>query len=350
MSDPAPGGAAPATCVVVTGGAGLVGANLAHRILADDPDARAVLIEPSPPPSVVTEFLAPFADRVFHRVADVRDSAALDRLDPPTAATHLVHAAALCHVPGWERADPRPFLTVNIGGTANVLEWARHQPRLRRVLHISSGGVYGDPTPQHLGEPQGEDGPFNPPETYAMSKLAGEQVATRYGELYGIDVRVVRLSAVFGPLERVTVGRTLMSLPYAVARALGRNEPLRLSARSLDAVGDWLSATDVAVAARRVLFDQSLPDRVLNIAAGELTSVRTLLAAVAASAPQFRHEVVDTGADPDLDMDPALRRARWNAYSIERVRRSTGWSPRPLVDQLDAYLRWADADPSRRCP
>lgn len=338
------------TCVVVTGGAGLVGANLVRHVLASDPAARAVIIEPRPPTTLITDFLAPFPDRVRHEVADIRDTAALDRIDLRESVTHVVHAAALCHVPAWEQADPRPFLAVNVDGTANVLEWARHLPRLQRVVHVSSGGVYGDPTPLHTETPQGEDGPFNPPETYAISKLAGEQVALRYGELFGFDVRVVRLSAVFGHLERPTIGRSLMSLPYAVARALGQGGWLRLSRRTLDAGGDWCSAADVAVAVRRLLLDPRLDHHVFNIAAGEFTAVRTLLAAATEAAPDFGYEVVDGLSEADVDMDPTLRRARWNAYSINRVHRQTGWLPRPLVDQLDEYLRWALEAPADRCP
>jgi hypothetical protein len=64
-----------------------------------------------------------------------------------------------------------------------------------------------------------------------------------------------------------------------------------------------------------------------------------------------RAEIAVTGAaDADADMDPSLRRARWNAYAIERVCAATGWSPRPLADQLGEYLRWALDDPVRRCP
>ncbi len=339
-----------APVVVVTGGAGLVGGNIVRHLLAQYEDARVVVVEAATPAPVFTQFVAPYRDRVSYTIADVGDPAALDLVDPDGTATHLVHAAALCHVPAWEREDPRPFLRVNVDGTANVLDWARRRPLLQRVLHVSSGGVYGDPTPQHPATPQDEDGPFNPPETYAISKLAGEQVARRYGELYGLDVRVIRLSAVFGPLERATIGRSLMSFPYAAARGLGREETLTVSRRSLDAGGDWLSAEDVADAARRVLVQKSLSHRTFNIAAGKFTTVPTVLAALAEAAPGFGYQVVTDPTAAAVDMDPSLRLARWNAYSIERIQADTGWQPRPLVEQVDSYLRWALADPGRRCP
>ena len=140
-----------------------------------------------------------------------------------------------------------------------------------------------------------------------------------------------------------------MSLPYLLARALARDRPLRLTERTLDATGDWLSAVDVAAASRALLFRGAaraprLQHRVRAAHAGHR-------AARGGADRMPRGEIAVTGAaDADVDMDPSLRRARWNAYAIERVRAATGWSPRPLGDQLGEYLRWALADPSGAVP
>ncbi|CAN5188611.1 hypothetical protein BH20ACT5_BH20ACT5_14590 [soil metagenome] len=88
----------PPPLVVVTGGSGLVGGNIVRGILASDPHARVVVVEPNPPTGLFTEYLQPHQDRVTHAVADVRDVLALDTVDPEGAATHLVHAAALCRL------------------------------------------------------------------------------------------------------------------------------------------------------------------------------------------------------------------------------------------------------------
>jgi hypothetical protein len=105
----------------------------------------------------------------------------------------------------------------------------------------------------------------------------------------------------------------------------------------------------VAAASRELLFQERLEHHAFNIGFGRRTPVTDLLEAARAVMP--RAEIAVTGAaDADVDMDPSLRRARWNAYAIERVRAATGWSPRPLADQLGEYLRWALDDPVRRCP
>ncbi len=344
--------------VVITGGAGLVGSNVARACLAADPECTVHVLDLAPPHPMVTEYVtagdADASARLRYAALDLTQPGALEAAVPDSGAvTHVVHAAAFCHVPEWERSQPERFFAVNVDGTRRVLEWARELPALKRLVHVSSGGVYGDPTAWSTPEPQDEDGPFNPPEIYAISKLAGEQLARRWGELFDLDVRVVRLSAVFGPMERVTAGRSLMSLPYAIARALGRDTPLVISARTLQAGGDWLSGVDAAGAVVGLL-EGRLTHRAYNIAFGHFTPAQELLDVARELAPKLRCTVVDDAAavtpEVGIDMDPDNRLARWNAYAIARVQQDTGWAPRPLGQQLAEYLTWAGEDPLRRAP
>lgn len=328
-----------------------MGSNVVRGILEAGETTRVLALDLEPEWARLSEYLEPHADRVDAGVLDVTRPGDLAAVDPNGEVTHVVHAAAVAHVPEWERSDPKRFLKVNVTGAAHVLDWARSRPGLRRFVHVSSGGVYGDPTPQHPSGPQPEEGPFNPPEVYAISKLAGEQVARRYGQLYGLDVVVVRLSAVFGAMERPTTGRTLMSMPYLMARALGRGESLSLTPRTLDAAGDWLSAVDVGRAVCDLMFNLSGANgRSFNIAFGRLVGVRELIDSARQAAPDLELATGGDAATASIDMDPALRRARWNAYSIDRLTEATGWSPRPLATQLGEYFRWALEAPASRCP
>jgi nucleoside-diphosphate-sugar epimerase len=260
-----------------------------------------------------------------------------------------VHAAMIAHVPEWEREDPRRFLDVNIGGTVNVLEWARALPALERLVYISTGGVYGDPSPASPTGPQPEDGPFNPPELYPISKLACELIARRYAALFGLDIRITRLSGVFGPMERRTSGRTIMSAGHAIATALSEDRALRVTRRGVGAGGDFLSAEDIAEAMVRLLAAPAgaLHHTVYNLAYGTFTGLRELLDAAQLAAPALRIELVDEDDEADIDMDPADRLARWNAYAIDRARADLGWAPRPLREQLAGYLGWVGGDPRR---
>ena len=337
--------------ILVTGGAGFVGSNLVSRLLEHDDDVRVIVVDRAVDDLALARF-APFSHRIDVRLDDIVAPTGLEpAVVGDTEITHVVHCAMVAHVPNWEFNDPTQFVHVNIVGTTNVLEWARRLPALRRFLYVSSGGVYGEPNAMSPSLAQPESGPCNPPELYAISKYASELICRRYGELFGLDVRIVRLSWVFGPMERVTSGRTLMSPPYAIARAIADDRPVLVTRRTLGAVGDFISAEDAANAIARLLFATEPAYGLYNVAAGKLTGFEELLAAAARAHHGARYVVVDDD-DPraDIDHDPALRLARWNAYDIERMRREFEWEPRPLDEQLCSYLAWMLADPLERCP
>ena len=337
--------------VLLTGGCGLVGANLLRRLL-EDPEAEVIVLDLSAPDELLRQFLGTAVERATFIQADVSSAEGLAAglSDVDTAGVRaIVHGAILDHVPQWERDNTRAYVDVNLGGTINVLEWARRLPALDVFLYVGSGSVYGEPSPGTPDDgPQGEDGPMDPPEMYAITKYAAELVARRYGTLFGLDVRRVRLSGVFGPMERPTSGRRLMSPVHALARAAVTEAPLRVTARTLDSVGDHVSAEDVADGLARLIAVERVAYPVYNLADGRLTSFRELLDLVEAAAIGVTVEVVDDASEADLDLDPANRRARWNAYDIRRARDDLGWSPRPLAEQLTSYLAWLGADPGRR--
>jgi nucleoside-diphosphate-sugar epimerase len=139
-----------------------------------------------------------------------------------------------------------------------------------------------------------------------------------------------------------------MSLPHAVAHAVAHDRPLRLTRRSLDAGGDFVSAPDLADAAVRLLEASGPRHFAYNVAGGRFTTVRELLALATQTAPGLRCELAEAADASAVDLDPTDRLARFNAYSIERIAADCGWRPRPLAEQLHAYLRWVADDPRAR--
>lgn len=336
--------------LLVTGGTGFVMSNVVKQVLTNSPEAEVSILDLGRTGDLARNFLGSDMARVKHYQGDIRDRAVLDRMAGDHEITHVIHGAAYCHVPEWERDNPTGFIEVNVMGTTTIMEWARSLASLRQLICVSSGGVYGDPSRFSSGEPQAEDGPFNPPELYAISKYAGEQIARRYGELFDIDVRRVRFSAVFGPMERATSSRSLMSLPYHIARALIEQRPLRLTKEGLRAGGDFLSSAEVGVAMEHLLAADGLAGRVYNVAGGQYLRFQDIVDTAQEIAPELQYELVADGKEADFDQDPSLRLARWNAYAIDALRDAVGWQPRPFEVQLSSYLDWVMEDPDHRCP
>jgi nucleoside-diphosphate-sugar epimerase len=324
--------------VIITGGLGFVLSNVARKIHEMSQDAEIVLVDCAGPDMMAEAFLARFDSRVNLIRGDIRDCRFLQSLTAETLVTHVVHGAAITHDATLERDDPTRFIDVNFNGTIAVLEWLRGLAGLQRFIFVSTGGVYGTPsafTPNGL---QPESGPFDPPELYGATKYMCELVVRRYAELFSIPTCRVRPSAVFGPMERPTGARTNMSLPYRMAKAWQEGRPLRITSRSMLAGGDYIESDDAADAFLKLLFAPALQHDVYNIAAGKWRTVQEMLEVFEAVAPGFRFALVPA-SEAEVDLDPANRYARYNAYDVSRLA-ELDWRPRPLAAQFKSYLDW----------
>jgi UDP-glucose 4-epimerase len=175
--------------VVVTGGAGFIGANLCRRLLATDGvDSVAVLDDLSNGVRSNLDGL----DVTFVE-GTILDDAALDKAF--AGADAVVHLAALGSVPR-SVADPVASHAANATGTLMVLEAARRHGDLHTIVS-SSSSVYGsNPTlPKHEGL---ATRPLSP---YGGSKLAAEGYTLAWGATYGLPVLAFRFFNVFGPLQ-----------------------------------------------------------------------------------------------------------------------------------------------------
>jgi UDP-glucose 4-epimerase len=180
---------------LVTGGAGFIGSNLVDALLArgdevivvdDLSTGRRENLEPG---------LAAGATLVE---ADIRDRAALEELAGRERPEVIFHLAAQIDV-RKSVADPAFDASINVGGTANVLEAARAAEARRVVFSSTGGAIYGEGDGQRLPLP--EDVPLAPEAPYGQSKHAGEGYLALYERLYGLSTMPLRLGNVYGPRQ-----------------------------------------------------------------------------------------------------------------------------------------------------
>jgi nucleoside-diphosphate-sugar epimerase len=322
--------------LLVTGGNGFVMSNLVRHWLASDGAARVVLADAWPPDDLVTRFLAPYRDRIVAVAGDVTDPSWWSTCAALSNVTLIAHGAAI--TPGvGEREKELSRLTsaVNVMGTVNALEWARGRPGLVRFLHVSTGSVYGDDGPD---VPLPEDGweSRSPRTLYAITKRAGELLARRYAQIFGLPVVTVRLASVYGPMDRATPARRIVCLPNRLIHLALAGEEARAS--TLDAVGDYIHVGDVATAMATLLRGATPTHDLFNIAHGQPTTTGDLLAMVAAAVPGFRWRQVGA-AEANVTGDPTRLRGAWGAYDNSRLR-AHGWAPRPLPQAIADYAAW----------
>src|SRR5512138_209531 len=165
---------------LITGGAGFIGANLAHALVARG-EAVRILDDFSAGRAVN---LAGIETRVEILRGDLRDPDAVRRAVEGIEV--VLHQGALNSNPRSIK-EPGPTNAVNVSGTLLLLEAAR-RAGVRRVVYASSSSVYGD-TP---GLPKTEEMPTAPKAPYGVSKLAAELYCRVFTEVYGLETVSLR--------------------------------------------------------------------------------------------------------------------------------------------------------------
>lgn len=208
--------------VMVTGGTGFIGNRIVRKLL--ERGEEVVCFDLAPP----RDNLAPYRDRMQFYRGDVAQLPHLLEAVHQHGVERIIHMAAL--LPPDTETRPHYAMQINIGGTNNVFEAARWAG-LRRVVYASSIAVYG--VQETFGQrPVNEDDLNDPVNVYGMTKSVNDFAARRYRELYGLDLRGIRICTVFGH-GRVTgatgmIGGLLASLPAVgqpVALPFHQDEP-----------------------------------------------------------------------------------------------------------------------------
>jgi nucleoside-diphosphate-sugar epimerase len=335
--------------LLVTGGGGFVLSHLARQWAALDAGNRVIVLDAAALDEPARAFLAPAGERLAFMRGSVADPAAWEALAGHPwrdGVTYVVHGAAVTSIDRLRRAGGLgavvPALETNITGTARALAFAEALPGLRRFICVSSGSVYADHGRQAPGQPLPEDGNVAPSGFYAVTKLAGEMLTARAAGDCGLPALSVRLSGVYGPMDRETPARAVDCAPKRMLHLHRAGRVVRISGAG--AVGDYIHAGDVAAALIALLTCARPRHPVYNVALGEVVSLRELARLISGIVPGFRFE--ETPPDSaDIRGDPGRKNGRWGAYDISRLIADTGWRPRLLADALADYAAWLSANP-----
>ncbi|CAL8977901.1 UDP-N-acetylglucosamine 4-epimerase [Propionicimonas sp. T2.31MG-18] len=207
--------------LLITGGAGFIGSNLAR--LAQDQDHEVVIID---------DLSTGYRDNLDGLDVDLREASILDASALASALAgvdSVVHLAALGSVPR-SIADPMATHHANATGTLAVLQGC-HDAGVEHVVVASSSSVYG----ANPARPKHEREWVRPLSPYAVSKLATEQYALAFQQSFGLSTLAFRFFNVYGPGQRAGHAYAAV-IPIFIDKAL-RGEPLPIN-------GDGLTSRD----------------------------------------------------------------------------------------------------------
>jgi UDP-glucose 4-epimerase len=310
--------------VVIVGGAGFVGLNIAQLLL--DRGHMVTLFDCAELPASARRA---FVSRERFRMipGDVTDRASVDAAIR-SGCDALVLGAAITAGEARDAAEPERILAVNLLAQVPILR-AAERARVRRVINLSSAAAYGS-SGQHYPVLD-ETTPCEPQSLYAITKFASERVAARLAELWQADVVSVRLSGVFGPFERIGGVRDTPSPQAQIVDCLTRGAPALLSNPGMR---DWVYAPDVADAVALLLDAQRPRHALYNIASGESFTAEAWGNAFASRRPGLVCRLAAAGETPTVTVHGATRAP----LSVTRLTDEFGWRAKFDCDASATHL------------
>lgn len=266
--------------VLVTGSSGFVGKHLVDRLKEDGFK------------------VIPFSRTEGQDVTSMDDFLDLSPVDV------IFHLAAIANVPlSWE--NPQQVLNVNLGGTANVLEFARRGGS--RVIYANS---YPYGTVQHL--PTNEEQPTSAENPYGISKLAAEDLCRVYATRYQLTITSLRLFNIYGPgqSERMIISQMIRELKEDGKITVLDGSPKR----------DFVFIADVVDAYIKAMEKQTRGFSIYNIGSGTSISIRKVAEMLARIAQIKGVEIIDKKEQRPNEI-PETR------ADISKARSKLNWQP-----------------------
>ncbi|MCS7006243.1 MAG: dTDP-glucose 4,6-dehydratase [Thermoleophilia bacterium] len=307
--------------LLVTGGAGFIGANFVHYWLERYPTDRVVVYD------LLTyagnrASLAPVEDRIVFVHGDIGDRELAEATLRQHGIEVIVNFAAESHN-SLAVLDPSRFFRTNVLGTQTLLEAAR-SVGVERFHHVSTCEVYGD-LALDADEVFTEESPYRPRTPYNASKAAADHAVRAYFETYGLPVTITNCSNNYGPYqfpEKV--------IPLFTTNALD-DEPLPLYA-STEHRREWLHVLDHCAAIDLVLREGSVGET-YNVGSG-----------VEATIEEIADLVLElTGKPTSLKTIVPDRPGHDRRYLLDstKIRRELGWEPEHgFREGLAETVRW----------
>ncbi|WP_022910598.1 dTDP-glucose 4,6-dehydratase [Aestuariimicrobium kwangyangense] len=305
--------------IVVTGGAGFIGSNFVHHLLAHTTHDVTVL-DALTYASNTASLDGADESRMHLVVGSVADADLVDSL--VAKADAVVHFAAESHNDN-SLDDPSPFIETNVTGTFVLLEAVRRHHT--RYHHVSTDEVYGDLA---LDDPHRftEATAYNPSSPYSASKAASDHLVRAWVRSFGVEATLSNCSNNYGPRQHVE-----KFIPRQITNVIDGVRP-KLYGAGLN-VRDWIHVDDHNAAVLRILESGRIGETYLIGADGEKNNVSVIeLILALMGQPTDAYDHVNDRAGHDL------------RYAIDssKLRSELGWQPQftSFEDGLADTIAW----------
>lgn len=305
--------------LIVTGGAGFIGANFVHYTLQNKPNYEVTVLD------ALTyagnrDSLRLASDSVRFVHGDICDAELVDRL--VRESDLVVHFAAESHVDN-SLADPEPFIRTNLIGTYTILEAVRRNGK--RLHHISTDEVFGD-LALDADEKFTESTAYDPSSPYSATKAGSDMLVRAWVRSFGVQATLSNCANNYGPYQHVE-----KFLPRQITNVLTGRKP-RLYGQGTN-VREWTHVDDHNAAVHLIL-ERGRAGETYLIGSGDERSnrqiIHDLLEVMSLPADYFEYVPDRPGHDLRYSNDSA------------KIRSELGWQPRygSFRDGLATTVDW----------
>jgi UDP-glucose 4-epimerase len=304
--------------IMITGGLGFIGSNLAHQLVACG--AQVLIVD-----SLIPEYggnlfnIAGIEDAVRVNIADVRQQSTMNYLVREQDVIFNL-AGQVSHVDSME--DPHTDLEINCRAQLTLLEACRHNNPRVKVVYAGTRQVYGHP--DRL--PVSEDHLVRPTDVNGINKAAGEYYHLVYNNVFGVRSCSLRLTNVYGPRQLIKHNRQgfigwfiRLAIEDAEIQIYGDGSQVR----------DFVFVDDAADVFLRAGASDTCNGEVFNVGGFEPTSHRDLVAMLL--------RIAGTGRSRFVEWPPEKKAIDIGSFYADSTRaaRVLGWQPTtPLADGL----------------
>jgi UDP-glucose 4-epimerase len=298
--------------IVITGGAGFIGSNIAEVLSKDN---EVIVLD-----NLSTGKRGNTKDLDIKFVeGSITDLGLLQTVF--TDVDYVLHQAAIPSVPRSVK-DPIASNNANINGTLNVLVAARDRS-VKKVIYASSSSVYGD-TPEL---PKREDMTPNPLSPYAVTKLTGEYYCNVFNEVYGLKTVALRYFNVYGPKQDPYSDYAAV-IPKFVSKISG-DEPPVIYGDGLQ-TRDFTFVKDVVTANIRAM--RSDATGVFNIASGSRITIKELA--------ELAMKLMDKNLSVVFE-EPRKGDVKHSLADISKAKAAFGYEPGYRLEKgLEETIKW----------
>ncbi|MFA5074096.1 MAG: NAD-dependent epimerase/dehydratase family protein [Nitrospirota bacterium] len=316
--------------VLVTGGAGFIGSNIAEALLLRG--YRVVVLDDLSTGSMQNILALQDYDNLKFIHGSILDAGLLRSIIKTESISLVSHQAA---VPSVSKSvkDPLTTIGVNVTGTTTLFQTAAEYG-CKRIVFASSSSVYGDTAEL----PKREGMSLNPKSPYAVSKASKEMLARVFSNLYDLEIVGLRYFNVYGRRQNPASDYAAV-IPTFITRAL-RNEPLPIEGDGMQ-TRDFSYIDDVVSANLQALTRNVIQGNIFNIAYGERITVLDLAELIRREARSSSEIVYRPKRSGDV---------RDSLADVTLARTQLAYEPRfPIQQGIVETISWYRTMSSRRC-